>query len=242
MTAPLHRHGRIGSTQDACFALAGEGAEAGTVVVAAEQEGGRGSRGQRWSSPVGGLWLSILYRPQLAPSPELLSLRAGLAVADALEQVGGLPPVRLKWPNDLIVADRKAGGILCEAHWNGPALAALVVGVGINVTNPVPADARVPALALAEWRRDLTPEHLIGPVVARLRALDPSLPELARAELAAFADRDWLEGRTLVAPVAGDAAGIGADGALRVRRPDGTLTSLRAGPVVLAPETAAARG
>lgn len=236
--ARLLRLAQVGSTQDACFALAAEGAEAGSAVVAEEQAGGRGSRGQRWSSPRGGLWLSVLFRPVAAAAPELLAVRAGLAVAAALDELGGLPPVRLKWPNDVVVADRKVGGILCEAQWAGSRLLATVIGVGINVTNDVPPDARMPALALAAWRPGLTVEQVLAPVLAHLRAIDPAAPALDRAELAAFARRDWLEGQRLAAPVAGRAAGLAPDGTLQVRTADGQLQHLRTGPVELAPAPA----
>ena len=229
----LHRHDRVGSTQDLCFALAETGAESGTAVLAAEQEGGRGRRGQRWASPRGGLWLSVLYRPVGAPAPELLSVRAGLAIAAVLDGLGPLPPVRLKWPNDLIVADHKVGGILCEAQWTGARLTALVVGVGINVRNPVPDDARVQAIALDTWLPTVTVEQVLGPVLAALQGVEVSTPGLDRAELAAFARRDWLDGQELAGPVEGVAVGLATDGALQVRRADGSVQSVRTGPIDL---------
>src|SRR6476661_5682796 len=99
----VHRFERLPSTQDEVHRLAAAGAPAGTVVVSAEQDAGRGSRGRRWASPIGGLWLSFLCRPARSVGVEVLSLRVGLAAAEALAEVGGLPPVSLKWPNDLII-------------------------------------------------------------------------------------------------------------------------------------------
>ena len=99
---------------DVLHALAAEGVEAGTAVVATEQTGGRGSRGRTWSSPPGGLWLSVLFRPPSGAGIELSGLRIGLAVADAIEALHAGLSVRIKWPNDLMVGDRKLGGILCE--------------------------------------------------------------------------------------------------------------------------------
>ncbi|MCU0621721.1 MAG: biotin--[acetyl-CoA-carboxylase] ligase, partial [Gemmatimonadales bacterium] len=99
----VHRLAEVGSTQDALHRLAESGAPTGTAVVAEVQRAGRGSRGRGWESPPGGLWMSVLWRPGPGDDPRLLSLRAGLAVADVLEGVGGLPPVQLKWPNDVLV-------------------------------------------------------------------------------------------------------------------------------------------
>ena len=135
---------------DLLHGLAADGAEAGTVVVAGEQTGGRGSRGRGWRSPPGGLWLSALFRPRASAGVELFGLRIGLAVADAIEALGPGVPVDIKWPNDLMVGDRKLGGILCEARWQGEALAWVVAGVGINVANAIPAELAGIATALAE--------------------------------------------------------------------------------------------
>jgi len=234
----VHRFERLPSTQDEIHRLGALGAPAGTVVVAAEQEAGRGSRGRRWASPRGGLWLSLLARPASAVGVELLSLRAGLAAAEALAELGGVPPVWLKWPNDLIVDDRKLGGVLCEARWQGPSPAWVALGLGINVQNPVPHDARVPAARLAEWRPDLTPEEVLRPLLAHLAPLAEHDGALSAAEQRALARRDWLRGRALAAPVSGIADGVSPDGGLRIRRPDGTLALVRSGEPTPAVELA----
>src|SRR6185369_6775816 len=114
------------------------------------QTGGRGSRGRAWHSPPGGLWLSVMYRPPSPAGVELLSLRLGLLVATALEAAAPGLPVALKWPNDLMVGDRKLGGILCEARWQGESLAWVAAGLGLNVTNDIPDDVHLTATALAE--------------------------------------------------------------------------------------------
>jgi len=234
----IHRFHRLSSTQDELHRLAAVGAAAGTVVVAAEQEAGRGSRGRHWASPLGGLWLSFLCRPPRPVGVEVLSLRVGLAAAEALGEFGGLPPVALKWPNDLMVGDRKIGGILGEARWQGDSLAWIAVGVGINVRNPLPAAVRTPPGRLAEWRPDLEPEQVLGPLLARLAPLAASASGLTSAEMEAFGRRDWLAGRELAAPVQGFATGIAEDGSLLVRLPDGRTVGVSSGSVVLPGEAA----
>lgn len=234
----IHRFERLPSTQDELHRLAAAGAPAGTVVVAVEQEAGRGSRGRRWASPPGGLWLSFLCRPQQAVGVEVLTLRVGLAVAEGLGEVGGIPPVALKWPNDLMLRERKVGGILGEARWQGDTLAWVVVGLGLNVQNRLPEAVRTPAGRLGEWRPDVEPEHLLPPLLARLAPLETSGSGLSPAELETFARRDWLAGRELTGPVRGRAAGIAADGTLRVVLPDGRTVGVSSGPIVLPGEAA----
>ena len=230
---PLLRFPVVSSTMDLLHELAGGGAEAGTVVVAGEQTAGRGSRGRAWHSPPGGLWLSALYRPHAAPGVELFGLRVGLALAEAIERAGRVA-VAIKWPNDLMVGDRKAGGILCEARWQGEALGWVVAGVGVNVANRLPAEIEEGALRLADLVPGLTPEALEAEVTARLRALDPAADRLSPPELAGLRRRDWLRGRLLRAPVPGTAAGISDDGALLVGDGRGPVTAIRAGTVELA--------
>lgn len=224
----------VGSTMDLLHELAHDGAEQGTVVVAGEQTSGRGSRGRVWRSPPGGLWLSALYRPRALARVELLSLRVGLAVAEAIEGAGSGLRLAIKWPNDLILDDRKLGGILCEARWHGEELAWIVVGIGLNVTNSIPPELAAGATRLADRLPAIGPEALEEPMIARLRALDPAGDRLDPAELAALRKRDWLRGRRLLAPVAGQSEGIAADGALLVRDATGALCGIRAGTVELA--------
>jgi BirA family biotin operon repressor/biotin-[acetyl-CoA-carboxylase] ligase len=227
------------STMDALHALAEAGAEAGTAVVAEVQETGRGSRGRSWASPRGGLWLSVLARPRAA-ALEVLSLRAGLAVAELLETLGAEGRIALKWPNDLMLDDRKCGGILCEARWQGATPAWVAIGLGLNVTNAVPPALVETATRLASVLPALTVEALVVPMVNALRGVDAAAGTLGDGERTRFARRDWLRGRALAAPVAGTADGLAADGALLVRGPDGTTTAVRSGTVALAGTSATA--
>lgn len=227
------RLARTPSTMDVLHELAREGAATGTAVVAEEQDAGRGSRGRSWSSPRGGLWLSVLARPGMA-ALELLSLRAGLAVAELLASRGAGDRVRVKWPNDLMLDERKVGGILCEARWQGDVPAWVVVGLGLNVANPPAPGIQAVAARLADVLPSETPESLLQDAIAALRAVDAAAGPLSPGELVRFAGRDWLRGRTLSAPAPGLADGIDADGALRVRRADGTITAVRAGTIAVA--------
>jgi BirA family transcriptional regulator, biotin operon repressor / biotin---[acetyl-CoA-carboxylase] ligase len=233
MTPRLHYFERVDSTMDLLHQLAADGAEAGTAVLAGEQLGGRGSRGRSWHSPPGGLWLSVLFRPVAPGGVEVMSLRVGLAVAEAVDELVARP-VQLKWPNDLMLGERKVGGILCEARWQGHTLGWVGVGVGMNVRNAVPEELDEVAAALASERPAIVVEDVVQPIVSALRTLDLGADCLTADEMGRFARRDWLSGRDIRAPAAGRAAGLRSDGALLLRTPQGREIPLRSGSVELA--------
>jgi biotin-[acetyl-CoA-carboxylase] ligase BirA-like protein len=202
-------------------------------VVAEEQLEGRGTRGRSWHSPPGGLWYSILYRDAGEAGLEFLSLRIGLVVASVIESL--VPGIRLglKWPNDLMLGDRKLGGILCEARWQGASLGWVAVGIGINVVNAIPAELADSAVSLDAVAMGISIEQLVGPVTAALRALPLQVDRLNAEELGDYQGRDWLQGKVLVEPVPGIARGITLDGALRVEQADGPVVVSRAGRILL---------
>jgi BirA family transcriptional regulator, biotin operon repressor / biotin---[acetyl-CoA-carboxylase] ligase len=125
-----------GSTNDVALKAAEAAAAEGLVVIADEQTAGRGRQGHTWHSPPGsGLYVSIVLRPPLLggemPAPGLLTLGAGVALAEAIETISGLR-ADIKWPNDLLVGRRKLAGILAEAASREAGL--VVLGYGINVS------------------------------------------------------------------------------------------------------------
>ncbi|HKP28507.1 MAG TPA: biotin--[acetyl-CoA-carboxylase] ligase [Gemmatimonadales bacterium] len=158
-------HERLASTMDAAHSMAEAGAPHGTGVAAREQASGRGRRGKAWASPRGGLWLSVVCRPTNPTGMEHLSLRVGLAVAQALDTLlGGMAPLTIKRPNDLFIGGKKVAGILCEARWEGAAPLWVVVGLGLNVSNRLPSDVTALATTLAESGVETTPDLLAEPL------------------------------------------------------------------------------
>ncbi|HET7039267.1 MAG TPA: biotin--[acetyl-CoA-carboxylase] ligase [Gemmatimonadales bacterium] len=207
----------VGSALDELHRLAADDAPAGTAVLADRQTRGRGRQGRAWESPAGqGVWLAYLMRPQ-AMETGVLALRAGLAVARAVEALGPRP--RIKWPNDVMLGDRKLAGVLCEARWSGGRPAWVALGIGINVTGPLPDELRRVGATLDEavsaGRVDLL-EHLM-PLLHGLSGC----AELEPCERQALAARDWLAGRRLSEPVAGTPRGLDAQGALLVETENG---------------------
>jgi BirA family biotin operon repressor/biotin-[acetyl-CoA-carboxylase] ligase len=214
-------------------AAAADGAAHGTAFIAARQRAGRGSRGREWVSDEGGLWCSVVARPSNADAFAALSLRVGLAVADVLEsRIPGLPAVALKWPNDLLVEGRKVAGILCEAAWSGAHCRWVVVGLGLNVRNPIPRALLRQAARCAEWDAEVTVEALRGPIVAAIGASATTAGPLTDQELAAYLRRDALAGRHVREPVPGEAVGVRADGSLLVRDTTGQVRPVTAGLVL----------
>lgn len=106
----------------------------GTLVLAESQTAGRGRRGREWESPVGtGIWMSLILRPQIAPQhASMLTLVAAMALQKGIKQVTGID-AKIKWPNDIIINDKKVCGILTEMSSELDYIHYVVVGIGINV-------------------------------------------------------------------------------------------------------------
>ena len=219
------------STLDVVHEMGLRGGLHGTTVIAEEQTAGRGRDGRTWRSPVGGVWLGMLLRPGHVELGAL-SVRAGLVVADAVDELLGAPAARLKWPNDVLLADRKVAGVLCETRWQGESPEWLALGVGVNVCNEIPAELAGRAVALQELAPALRRIDVLDRLVPALAAVATGRPTLTEAEGRAFAERDWLRGRELRAPAAGRARGLTPDGALLVELGTDTI-AVREGHIEL---------
>ena len=204
----------------------------GAVAVTEHQTSGRGRRGRTWHDEPGtSLLLSLALEPPDRAAAAQLSLVCALAVAEAVE-AAAVRPAQVKWPNDVLVDERKVAGILLEGEGD-----VVVCGIGINVNQrrgALPEGTRLPATSLraltgGEHDRALLLVDLLERLEARYDAwcgdgLAPLLPDLER--------RDALHGRAItVGRVSGTARGIAADGRLRVAAADGTETLVTSGDV-----------
>ncbi len=134
------RRASVISTNDSVKRMATEGEPEGYVVIAGEQTGGRGRSGNAWSSPPGGLYMSMLLRPTLRPDAALgMTVFSCVPIGRAIEKITGIE-VGLKWPNDLEIRGSKVGGILVEGVSTAGKLDFAVVGIGINANSEPPAD------------------------------------------------------------------------------------------------------
>lgn len=245
VTWDVVRFESLGSTNDWAMEQARAGAPAGLAVLADHQTAGRGRLGRRWEAPPGRCLLaSVLLRP-LSPQSALFSASAlvALAAADACQEVAGVPAA-LKWPNDLLVADRKLAGILAEsdpaAPGGRPGSVAVVVGVGCNVdwapdgATSLAAHARPDAPSGAALRDALFSALLEG-VGARAAWLDS--PDGRRRVVDELRSRCETLGREVRVergggePLAGTARDVDGDGRLVVETERG-LVAVAVGDVV----------
>jgi BirA family biotin operon repressor/biotin-[acetyl-CoA-carboxylase] ligase len=247
----------VDSTNAEALRLLDRGAPAGLVCTAEQQSAGRGRRGRQWVSPYGrNIYMSLGWRySQGATALEGLSLAVGVAVARALAACG-LPPVQLKWPNDLLYRGGKLGGILLEMSGDAAGACQVVVGIGLNVTMPEVAAAHIDqrwtdiaALAGGE------PSRLARPGLARpgrsallAALLNELLPLLAGFEARGFAPwrqawqaLDAFAGVPVVLHsgerrIAGTARGVDDRGALQLETVTGTQT-VYGGEITLRPQS-----
>ena len=235
--ARLRAHATLGSTNDEAKRLAAAGASAWTVVSADVQTAGRGRRGRRWESLAGNLHASLILRPPIpVAAAAQLGFAAALAVGEAIMPL--LPPaasLQYKWPNDVLVNDRKIAGILLESASSAAGSALwVVVGIGVNVETcgvagaatclvaegaaaiSVPTLLREIVLALHRWAAAWERSGF-GPLrrawLARARGLG--------AELAVRQEREDITGRFL---------DLDADGALLLETARG-LRRIAAGEI-----------
>jgi BirA family transcriptional regulator, biotin operon repressor / biotin---[acetyl-CoA-carboxylase] ligase len=223
---PIVRLDRVDSTQTVAFALAERGAADRTVVIADQQEAGRGRRGRVWQAPPRtSLLASILIRPRL-PQALLatLSPTTAVATAEALRRVAPLSP-RLKWPNDVLVGGRKIAGILLESRSIASAEPILVIGVGVNLRQrkfPPELTGRATSVELETGRpvdRDTLLETL-------LEQFDTWRARLEGEGFGSVRERwkslsDTIGRRVTVDGISGTATDLDSDGALLIDAGDG---------------------
>jgi len=241
---PLRGVEAVASTNERAAAWAAEGAPEGATVLTEYQTTGRGRHGRAWSADKGqNLLFSVVLRPTLSPDRfGLLTVAAGLAVAEAIEPFVSPHEARLKWPNDVLLEARKTCGILLESSLTPPNTDAVVVlGVGLNVNQADFPDA----LADTATSLRLTTGRSVprAPLLARLlraleRRYDAVQSDGADAVRAAYRDRLVGLGAatTLRVPgtdqtLSGTVVGITDTGALRLRTADGSETTVHAGDV-----------
>ena len=228
----------VTSTMVAARQEAQQGAAEGTVILADEQTAGKGRMKRVWLSPKGNIAMSVILYPGLANLPSLIML-ASLAVLHGIKTATGLKS-QIKWPNDVLINNRKVCGILIENDVQGDRVNYSILGIGVNI-NLRPADFTdilpTPTSLATELGRD----------VSRLSVVRCLLMEMDRLYLALSAGKsiyeEWRDNLvTLGQPVRakteqetyeGIAESVARDGSLLLRGTDGTLTRIVAGDVTL---------
>jgi BirA family transcriptional regulator, biotin operon repressor / biotin---[acetyl-CoA-carboxylase] ligase len=227
----------LDSTMNAAKREALWGAQAGTVIIADEQKEGRGRLQRTWISPRGGLAFSIILRPNLAYLQDMIML-ASLAVAYGIRDITGLTP-QIKWPNDILINNKKVCGILIETDIRKDILRYLVIGFGINVNLHTKDYSEIASTATSladQLGHPLSRLDLIRQILIELDKLYQALPQ----EGSIF--EQWKKNLVtlgqLVAVNQGDtvyrgnAESVNRDGSLMLRQDDGSLIKIIAGDVV----------
>jgi BirA family biotin operon repressor/biotin-[acetyl-CoA-carboxylase] ligase len=161
----IHYFQKLSSTNTVAKEQAKKGAKEGTVIIAETQTHGHGRLNRPWISPKGGVWLSVILRPKFAPeeAPKM-TLITSVAVAKTLHRLYSLK-AEIKWPNDVLVDNKKVCGILTEASTNGKTVNFIIVGIGINANftlEALPDNLQMTATTLKEvLRENVNVEKLI---------------------------------------------------------------------------------
>lgn len=222
----------VGSTMDVAGRHAADGCQDFTVVVAESQISGRGRLGRQWVSDSGGIYCSIVLRPDIPPeSAYLINFLVSGVLVSLLRSRYGIKAF-CKWPNDILAGSGKLAGMIADSSIEGQRLRHLIVGIGINVNN-VLSEVGQPASSMA---------GILGSVVPRRRFLRDFISAIEKA-YAAFGTMDWIAvtrkysatiGKVVriektSGSISGRAIDIGADGSLIVRLDDTSLVSVSFG-------------
>jgi len=222
------------------------GAKEGTVIVAEIQTKGRGRLKRKWTSPPGGMWLSIILRPKVKPkhAPKL-TLMAAVAVTRAINKLFTLK-AEIKWPNDVLINHKKVCGILSEAKTKGGAVEFAIVGIGINANfnvNALPLYLRGSSTTLKEeLKKEIERESLLRTLLEETefyysmfkdKEFDIILKEWR--SLASFLG-SYVEVVSHKEKVEGWATDIDKDGALIVKLKDLTIGKVTSGDLTIIKE------
>jgi BirA family biotin operon repressor/biotin-[acetyl-CoA-carboxylase] ligase len=235
----IHYFKEVDSTNDVAKYLAEDGADEGTIVIAEIQNRGKGRRGKTWISPPGGVWMSIILRPDIPPfnAPQL-TLVTGVAVAETLKKECNLD-VGIKWPNDILIGDKKVCGILTEVNASIEKINYIVVGIGIdmNVDVPLfPPDLQKGATSLKnELDTEINGAILVQKFLLEFENIYNEFKEGKFPEIL----KEWrslsktigknVEVRTRGKTVRGEAVGINKEGILILELEDGSLEKIISG-------------
>ncbi len=234
MKIQLRQFDVLESTNVTAVAAAQDGAAEGTVIVAARQDGGHGRMQRVWSSPLGGLWFTIILRPQIDPQfVAQVTLLAGVAVTKALRKVYATDAIKIKWPNDILLDGKKVCGILSELQLDENGMIDYaVVGIGINVAlkqEDIPEALQATAASLnVSLHKSYTCQEVLNTILQEFAALYEQWLSLgAEAVLAKWRELNCTLGKKVLVKdndkviFSGEAIAMDEQGALLVRSDDG---------------------
>ncbi|MBI3951833.1 MAG: biotin--[acetyl-CoA-carboxylase] ligase [Acidobacteria bacterium] len=237
----VYQYASVTSTNDVARELAESGAGEGTTVVAEEQTTGRGRLGRTWLSPKGeGLYHSIILRPDILPSnAPVLGLVVAVALAEFVRERYQLA-TDIKWPNDVLIRDRKVAGILAEAETSPNGIRYIMAGIGINLNQtsfPPEVAAQATSIKL-ETGQTSDPDEVRQKLYVKLdawydRFLGQGAAEVIRrwSELSSYAEGKAVKVITGDRTISGITRGLTPTGALIVEPPTGEWEAILTGEV-----------
>ena len=238
----IHYFQALDSTNSKAYELAINGAEEGEVIIAESQEKGKGRLGRQWfSPPFSNIYVSLILRPKIPPHQgSLITLMAAIATADAIRNFFRLLPV-IKWPNDILLRDRKVAGLLNEIHSEVDRIHFVILGIGVNLN----MDEKMFSEGIRNIATSLKIET--GQTVSRKDFLQSLFLELERwyamfssegngVILDAWRDRAHIKGKQVKVTsfgetLVGRAIDIDSDGALLLETKDGKQKRVVAGDI-----------
>ncbi len=240
----LYVFDEVKSTNTVAKFLAKNGAENGTVVISEKQTDAKGRSGKAWASPIGGIWLSLIVKPNVDYSKlPMITIGTGVAVAKAIERTG-ITSAEIKWPNDIIIHDKKVCGILTEAVTTFNTIDSVIIGVGIDANIDIedfPEELQDGTTTLAdELGRKEDENVLIRLFLEEFEKIAETFNEGDYESIL----KDWRKRSYSVGKIVEvrepfnknfDAyvVGIGREGALIVEKIDGTLEKVISGECII---------
>ena len=231
----------IDSTNTQAKKLSKEGAPHGTVLIAGHQTVGRGRMGRTFQSPDGtGVYLSVILRPNCRPEQLMhLTCAAGIAMVEAVEKVSGVRP-QVKWINDLVIGNKKLGGILTEMSVDNGIVDFAIIGIGINCLQQEgdfhPEIANLATSLSLAAKRQIPPEVLASGMIESLYQMSlvlfsgkEQLMQSYKANCITLGKDIQVLRMDTVRP--GKAVDLDADGGLLVEYPDGSREIVSSGEV-----------
>ena len=240
----LYVYNEVSSTNTLAKFLAMNDVENGSVVISEKQTGARGRSGKAWESPIGGVWLSVILHPHVDYSKlPLITLATGVAVAKALERIG-VKDAEIKWPNDIMIHDKKVCGILTEAVTQFNTIENIIIGVGIDVNMDItnfPDELQAGTTTIADELGEKADENtLIRVFLEEFEKIGEVFLEDGIEDIL----KEWRKRSYTIGKIVEVRApfnkyydayvlGIGKEGALIVEKIDGTLEKVISGECII---------
>lgn len=235
----IHYFREVDSTNEVAKGLAEEGAPEGTVIIAEKQRKGRGRRGKPWISPIGGAWMSLILRPDTLPinAPQL-TFTAGVAAAKTIKNEYGLD-VGIKWPNDILIENKKVCGILTEISTEKDSIDYIIAGIGIDANvdlSQLPVELRNETTSLQMELEEEIPRMIL--VRKFLENFEIMYNQFNQGKFQKILQKwrkysktigSYVEIRKGTEVIQGEAVGVNREGVLILELQDGTLKKIISG-------------